>query len=55
MIQRLIDLVLSKIFTIGNYSSQLEEFIVSNDPKNSADVERLSREYAEKCLKGFLK
>ena len=36
------------------YGSQLENYIVSNNPKDAADVERLTREYQEKEQRNFL-
>jgi hypothetical protein len=36
------------------YGSRLEEYIVNNNPKDTADVERLTREYDMSVNKGFL-
>lgn len=36
------------------YGSQLEEYIVSHSPKDTYDVERLTREFDEKQKQGFL-
>ena len=36
------------------YGSRLEEYIISNNPKDTADVERLTREYDMSVNKGFL-
>jgi hypothetical protein len=36
------------------YGSRLEEYIISNNPKDTADVERLTREYDKSVNKGFL-
>jgi hypothetical protein len=36
------------------YGSQLEQYIVSNNPKDTGDVERLTREYDLSASKRFL-
>ena len=36
------------------YGSKLEEYIVSNNPKDTGDVERLTREYDLATSKRFL-
>lgn len=36
------------------YGSKLEEYIVSNNPKNTGDVERLTREFDEKQKQSVL-
>lgn len=36
------------------YGSKLENFIVSNNPKDTYDVERLTREYQEREQRNFL-
>ncbi len=36
------------------YGSKLEEYIVSNNPKNAGDVERLTREFSEKQKQGIV-
>lgn len=36
------------------YGSALEEYIVSNNPHDTADVERLAREYDQKAQRRFL-
>jgi hypothetical protein len=36
------------------YGSKLEEYIVSNNPKDTADVERLTREFDKKQKQGFV-
>ena len=36
------------------YGSQLENFIISKNPQNTADVERLTIEYQRKFDKGLL-
>lgn len=36
------------------HGSQLEEYIVSNNPTDTADVERLTREYNRKTKAGYL-
>ena len=38
----------------NTYGSRLEEYIVSNNPKDTYDVERLTREVDEKQKQGFL-
>ena len=35
------------------YGSALEAYIVSNEPQNSADVDRLQREFDQKNAGGF--
>lgn len=37
-----------------SYGSQLERYIVSHNPKDAADVERLTLEFQEKQNKNFL-
>jgi hypothetical protein len=36
------------------YGSQLEKYIVSNNPTDTADVERLTREYNQKSKGSYL-
>ena len=36
------------------YGSALETYIISNDPQNAADVDRLMREFDQKNHGGFL-
>jgi hypothetical protein len=36
------------------YGSQLEEYIVSQNPRDIADVERLTNEYDRKTKEGYL-
>lgn len=36
------------------YGSKLEEYIVSHNPKDTYDVERLTREFDEKQTQGFI-
>ena len=36
------------------YGSQLEEYIVSQNPRDFADVERLTNEYDRKTKEGYL-
>lgn len=36
------------------YGSKLEEYIVSNNPRDIYDVERLARKYDEQNSRGFL-
>jgi len=38
----------------STYGSKLEEYIVSNNPRDTADVERLTREYDQAAAKRFL-
>jgi hypothetical protein len=38
----------------NTYGSKLEEYIVSNNPKNAGDVERLTREFSEKQKQGIV-
>ena len=51
----ILNFILSHIFRLDNYGYSLERYILSHNPKNSGDVERLEREYSEKLIKGFLK
>lgn len=39
---------LPKLLVKSSYESQLEKYIVGNDPKDITDVERLTREYDQK-------
>ena len=39
-------------FSQRNYSSDLENYIVSKTPQNTAHVEALEREFHEKLLQG---
>lgn len=41
------------IFSVS-YGSQLERYIVSHDPKDAADVERLTLEFQEKQTRNFI-
>lgn len=36
-----------------SYSSKLEEYIISHDPKTEADVERLTFEFHKKLSNGY--
>ena len=36
------------------YGSQLEEYIISQNPRDIADVERLTNEYDRKTKEGYL-
>lgn len=38
----------------STYGSSLEEYIVSHNPKDTYDVERLTKEYDEKNRQGFI-
>ena len=38
----------------NTYGSQLEEYIVSNNPKNAGDVENLTREFQLKQRQGII-
>lgn len=38
----------------NTYGSKLEEYIVSHDPKNAGDVERLTREFDQKIQDGII-
>jgi hypothetical protein len=40
--------------TESTYGSELENYIVSNNPKDTGDVERLTREYDQDASKRFL-
>jgi len=40
--------------TSSTYGSELEDYIVKNNPNNTADVERLTREYDIKSKRTFL-
>ena len=40
--------------TPNTYGSKLEEYIVSNNPKNTGDVERLTREFEQKQKQGIV-
>jgi hypothetical protein len=42
------------IFSKETYGSRLEEYIVGNNPRDIADVERLTREYDNKTKEGYL-
>jgi hypothetical protein len=44
----------SDISTNETYGSRLEEYIVSNNPQSTYDVERLATEYNKKNSEGFL-
>ena len=57
------DLIISSVFSEAaaiakdnpnTYGSRLEEYIVSNNPKDTYDVERLTREFDEKQQQKFL-
>lgn len=37
----------------ATYGSELEAFIVANEPKDAADVDRLSREFDKRNQGGF--
>jgi hypothetical protein len=39
-------------FSQRNYSSDLERYIISKNPQNTAHVEALEREFNEKLLQG---
>lgn len=38
----------------NTYGSKLEEYIVSNNPKDTGDVERLTREFEQKQKQGII-
>jgi hypothetical protein len=40
--------------TNSTYGSELEDYIVSNNPKDTSDVERLTKEYDQKVQRNFL-
>lgn len=40
--------------TKSEYGTELEQYINSHDPRDSADVERLTREYDQKSQRKFL-
>jgi hypothetical protein len=40
--------------TESTYGSELENYIISNNPKDTGDVERLTREYDIASSKRFL-
>lgn len=54
MFYYIVDFILSKIIKLDNYGDKLEEYILSNDPKTSGDVERLERQFVEKISRGFM-
>jgi hypothetical protein len=41
-------------FSTESYGTELEKYIVSHDPKDTADVERLASEYQLKQSRNFL-
>lgn len=43
----------NKIFQQNNYSSELESFIIRHDPKDAADVERLTVEFSMRQAREF--
>lgn len=38
----------------STYGSELERYIISHNPHDTADVERLAREYDQKAQRSFL-
>ena len=38
----------------STYGSELEDYIVSHNPRDTADVERLTKEYDQKAQRNFL-
>ena len=46
--------LLGGMFANDTYGSRLEEYIVSNNPQSTYDVERLATEYNKKNSEGFL-
>jgi len=38
----------------STYGSELEEYITSHNPRDTADVERLTKEYDQKAQRNFL-
>ena len=42
----------SKKFS-NSYSSKLEEYIISHDPKTEADIEKLTNEFHRKTINGY--
>ena len=41
-------------FSTESYGTQLENYIVSHNPQDTGDVERLALEYNRKTKEGFL-
>ena len=39
---------------VYSYGKELDRYIISNNPQNNADVERLMFEYANKIKRGML-
>lgn len=46
--------VLGSMSSEETYGSKLEQYIVSNNPQNAADIDRLAKEYQEKESRRFL-
>lgn len=46
--------ILSNVGNEETYGSKLEEYIVSQNPKDIADVERLTVEFDRKSKEGYL-
>ena len=41
-------------FSSESYGTQLENYIISHNPQDTGDVERLAQEYNRKLKEGFL-
>lgn len=54
MLSKLFD-SLKKVFQQNNYRSELESFIIRHDPKDAADVERLTVEFSMRQAREFCK
>ena len=54
MFYAVIDFILAKIIKLDNYGDRMEEYILSNHPKTTGDVERLEKEFTEKTSRGFI-
>lgn len=44
---------LENVFCRNSYSSDLENYIIENNPKFPSDVERLTIEYSQKQIRKF--
>ena len=44
--------ILKRLFSLTTYSSELEGYIVSRNPKNAADVEHFTKEFEYKISQG---
>jgi hypothetical protein len=57
-ISGLVLIIISAILPVfakdATYGSDLEDYITSHNPCDTADVERLTKEYDQKAQRGFL-